>query len=94
MTRTQPGNLPLSGILRRSRALEVAGLLDGGAADEAGLTAGDTSIKLGSATISTTDDLTAALARLQPGDQVMVTWTDVDGQTGSATVTLASSSIN
>lgn len=72
----------------------VAGVVDGDAADDAGLSAGDVITKLGSTTISDTDDLTAALATLSPGDRTKITWATDDGQTESATVTLGSSPVN
>lgn len=66
----------------------------GGAADEAGLTAGDTITELGSTEIDDPDGLSAALAELEPGDRVDVSWTDADGRTESATVTLGRSPLN
>ncbi len=72
----------------------VAGVVDGGAAAQAGLSEGDVITKVGSARISTADELTTALAANEPGDQVRITWTTTDGQTESATVTLGSSPIN
>lgn len=72
----------------------VAGTVDGGAAAEAGLEAGDVITEVGSTTISSADGLTTALAGREPGDRVKIAWTNTDGQTTSATVTLGSSPIN
>ena len=72
----------------------VAGVVDGGAADKAGLAAGDTVTRVGSTTVSAADDLTAALAKHQPGDQVVLTWTTAAGESTTATVTLGASPVN
>ncbi len=72
----------------------VAGVVDGDAAADAGLVAGDTITKLGSTNITDTDDLTSALARLDPGDHVTISWTTSDGQRDSAAVTLGASPLN
>lgn len=69
-------------------------VVDGDAADEAGLAAGDTITTLGSTTIGDADDLSAALAELEPGDRSKITWTDPYGDTESATVTLGRSPVN
>ena len=72
----------------------VAGVVDGGAAAEAGIGAGDTVTKVGSTDVTSASDLTDALATLNPGDRVKVTWTSADGSVESATVTLGSSPLN
>jgi S1-C subfamily serine protease len=67
----------------------VAGVVSGGPADEAGLGAGDVITGIDGTTVTTAHDLSAALADLDPGDSVTITWTDTAGNGQSATVTLA-----
>ncbi|MEV6012164.1 trypsin-like peptidase domain-containing protein [Streptomyces sp. NPDC051976] len=61
----------------------------GGAAEKAGLRAGDVITKVGSAQITTVQSLTEALAAYKPGQKVQVTYTR-DGRTETAEVTLGS----
>jgi S1-C subfamily serine protease len=72
----------------------IAGVVDGDAAADAGLAAGDTITKVGSTTITDAAGLTKALSTLNPGDRVKVTWTTSDGQSHSANVTLGASPVN
>lgn len=67
----------------------VAGVLSGGPAAQAGITAGDVITAVGGSTIGSAGDLSAALADYNPGDRVRVAWVDASGATQSATVTLA-----
>ena len=66
----------------------VAGVLSGGAAEAAGITAGDVITSVDGTAIASTDDLSSTLAGYNPGDRVSVSWTDLQGVTDSATVTL------
>ena len=72
----------------------IAGVVDGDAADDAGLQAGDTITKVGSTTVTDPAGLTKALATMNPGDKVTVTWTTADGDSRSATLTLDASPVN
>lgn len=72
----------------------IAGVVDGDAADAAGLAAGDTITRIGSTTVTDAAGLTSALAAMEPGDEVTVTWTTADGAQQSATVTLDASPVN
>jgi S1-C subfamily serine protease len=72
----------------------IAGVVDGDAADDAGLEAGDTITRVGSTTVTDAAGLTKALSTMNPGDRVKVTWTTADGETQSATVTLDASPVN
>ncbi|HEY9289946.1 MAG TPA: trypsin-like peptidase domain-containing protein [Microlunatus sp.] len=72
----------------------VAGVEDGAPAAEAGLTAGDVIIGVGSTSIASTSALTGALEKYQPGDQVKITWVDSNGDQQAATVTLGGSPVN
>jgi S1-C subfamily serine protease len=67
----------------------VAGVLSGGPAAQAGITAGDVITAVDGSTVGSADDLSAALVGHDPGDRVSVTWTTADGESQSATVTLA-----
>jgi len=67
----------------------IAGVVSGGPADQAGLAAGDVITAIDGTAISSADDVTTAMADLDPGDSVTVTWTDTTGQSQTATVTLA-----
>jgi S1-C subfamily serine protease len=66
----------------------VAGALSGGAAESAGITAGDVITSIDGTAIATADDLSSAVAGYDPGDRVTVTWTTAAGASDSATVTL------
>lgn len=71
----------------------VVGVEDGSAAQSAGLEAGDTITAIGGTTVGSADDVTEAIRGHQPGDRVIVHWTDADGTAHRATVTLGSSPI-
>jgi S1-C subfamily serine protease len=68
--------------------LALVGVVDGSAADRAGLGAGDTVTSLGGTAVSTQAQLRRAVASHDPGDVVTVTWTDASGTSHSASVTL------
>ena len=66
----------------------VAGVLSGGAAESAGITAGDVITSIDGTSIASAADLSSAMAGHNPGDRVTVTWTTATGASESATVTL------
>jgi len=66
----------------------VAGVVAGTPAASAGLAAGDTITGVGSTTITSQTDLSAALAQYKPGQSVKISWTDASSQQHSATVQL------
>jgi S1-C subfamily serine protease len=66
----------------------VAGVLSGGAAESAGITAGDVISSVDGTTVTSSADLGSVLAGHEPGDRVTVSWTTASGTAGSATVTL------
>ena len=68
----------------------VASTVTNGPAQEAGLAEGDVITSLGGKTISSANDLTAAMGAYHPGDKVSIGWTDGSGQTHTATVQLSS----
>lgn len=66
----------------------VQQVLTNGAAAQAGLAAGDRITALGSHQIATPAALKSALSTDRPGQHVKVSWTDSQGQSHTATVTL------
>jgi S1-C subfamily serine protease len=66
----------------------VADALPGGAAESAGLTAGDVITSVDGAAIASADDLSSTLQSYDPGDRVSVTWTTGAETTDTTTVTL------
>lgn len=71
----------------------IAGVTEGGAADETGLAAGDTVTAIGSTEIGDTAELRAAIAALEPGERVALTWITPEGSAESATATLDASAV-
>lgn len=71
----------------RAAGVAVVQVKSGGAADKAGIEAGDIITKLGDTDISTITSLSEALAADSPGDKVTVTYTR-DGAEKTADVTL------
>lgn len=67
----------------------VSGVIDGGPAAAAGMTAGDTITALDGTMVGSAQELTDALAAHTPGQTVGVSWTDVAGVAHTADVTLA-----
>ena len=68
----------------------VAGVVNGSAAAQAGLAQGDTITSVAGHTISSSTDVSSALATHHPGDRISLGWTDQYGQSHTATVTLGS----
>jgi S1-C subfamily serine protease len=73
-----------------SNGVTIAGALSGSAAANAGLAAGDTITSVGGQTVSSASDIQQALVKYHPGDKISVSWVDQNGQSQTATVTLAS----
>ena len=67
----------------------VSGVIDGGPAAAAGLTAGDTITALDGTMVGSAQELTDALAAHTPGQTVSVSWTDASGAAHTADVALA-----
>lgn len=76
-----------------SQGATIAEAVDGGAAQTAGLAAGDVITAVGGTPVTSASGLTAALSTKRPGDQVSLTWTDTEGQQHTATVTLGASPV-
>lgn len=66
----------------------IGGVIEGTAAANAGLAAGDTITGLNGTAITSASDLTSLLAGCAPGQSVTLTWVDASGATATATVTL------
>jgi S1-C subfamily serine protease len=71
----------------------VSGVVDGGPAAKAGLTAGDTITQIGSQTVTSADDVSGLLATYKAGDKITIHWVDTDGASHRASVTLAASPV-
>jgi hypothetical protein len=72
-----------------STDLTVVGVVANSPAARAGITSGDTITSLNGSAVSTADQLTTALDALHGGQRATVGWTDANGGTHQATVTLA-----
>jgi S1-C subfamily serine protease len=68
----------------------IENLINGGAAQQAGLQAGDVITSLAGQTVGSPTDLTNILIKYHPGDSVPIGWTDQDGQSHTATINLGS----
>ena len=66
----------------------VSGVVSGGAAANAGIVAGDTVTGLNGKAVTSASSLSALLLTYHPGDKVTLAWTDSNGATHSASVTL------
>jgi len=66
----------------------IVGVIQDGPADQAGVTAGSTLTSVGGTAITSNADLSTVLATYKPGDKVTIAWTDLAGQSHTATVTL------
>lgn len=66
----------------------VASVVNDSPAEAAGLTVGSTITSLNGSAVTSSDVLSAAVAKLAVGDRVTVAWTDTSGQAHTATITL------
>jgi S1-C subfamily serine protease len=73
-----------------SSGVTISGALSGSPAASAGLTEGDTITSVGGQSVSSADDIQQILVKYHPGDKISVSWVDQNGQSQTATVTLAS----
>lgn len=67
---------------------QIDGVTSGGAAERAGLGQGDVITSLDGQAVDTPAALSRIIIGLKPGDSVSLAWTDVSGQSHTATVTL------
>jgi len=84
-----PGFLGVSTGNAAGKGARVRGLLSGGPAADAGITAGSTVTAIDGTAVTSAQSLRSALAAKDPGTRVVVAWTDANGAARSATVTLA-----
>ncbi|UDY24620.1 S1C family serine protease [Nocardioides sp. Kera G14] len=87
-----PGYLGV-GLDETSSTAVVAEVADGEAADRAGLEVGDTITSFDGHAVTSASALHDLVAATAPGDRVKVAWTDADGASHSATVTLGTGPI-
>ncbi|MGZ8765419.1 MAG: S1C family serine protease [Acidimicrobiia bacterium] len=66
----------------------VAEVQSGGAADDVGITAGDTVVAVDGDDVGSADDLRTAMESLHPGDEVRIDWVDGSGSSRHATIEL------
>ena len=85
---TSASNAAAEGVPAGSGA-PIAGVLPGSPAENAGITAGDVITSVDGQAVSSPSALQAAMEQHRPGDSVTIGWTDADGQSQSASVTLA-----
>jgi S1-C subfamily serine protease len=67
----------------------IAGTLSGSPAANAGLADGDTITSVAGQSVSSASDISQILVKYHPGDKISISWVNQDGQSQSATVTLA-----
>ena len=72
-----------------SSGVAIAGVQSGTPADAAGLSAGDAITSVAGQSVSSGTAIQQVLASHHPGDQISIGWTDSNGQSHTATVTLA-----
>lgn len=74
----------------RSTGVTIAGVVDGSAAAQAGLSAGDRITKLDGKAVTTNASLRSLIAPHHPGDTVSITWVDTTGASHTADITFGS----
>ena len=72
-----------------SSGVAIAGVQSGTPADAAGLSAGDVITSVDGQSVSSGTSIQQVLANHHPGDNISISWTDANGQSHTATVTLA-----
>ena len=72
-----------------SSGVAIAGVQSGTPADAAGLSAGDVITSVDGQSVSSGTSIQQVLASHHPGDKISISWTDSNGQSHTATVTLA-----
>jgi S1-C subfamily serine protease len=73
-----------------SSGATIAGTVNGSAAEQAGLQAGDTITSINGQSVASASGLSTAMEAFKPGQQVTIGWVDSSGQSQTATVTLGS----
>jgi S1-C subfamily serine protease len=67
----------------------IAGTLAGSPAANAGLAEGDEITAIGGQSVTTAGDISQALVKYHPGEEISVTWINSEGQSQTSTLTLA-----
>jgi len=67
----------------------ICQVFPGTPADTAGLTSGDVITSINGKSVGSADTLTTLMAAAHPGDQLAITYVDVNGDTHSASATLS-----
>jgi S1-C subfamily serine protease len=70
--------------------LTISSVVSGGAADQAGLGAGDVITSLDGQAVDSASTLSGLMVSHHPGDKVQIGWTDASGQSHTTTVVLGS----
>jgi S1-C subfamily serine protease len=83
---------PGAGLQESSGAM-IESVVSGTAADAAGMEEGDEIAAVDGRTVTSAEDVTAALADHDPGDRVKIMWIDQAGGDEAATVTLGASPV-
>ncbi|SDK73053.1 serine protease, S1-C subfamily, contains C-terminal PDZ domain [Nocardioides sp. YR527] len=71
-----------------TRSTLVVGVVEDGAAEAAGVTAGSTITSVGGTAVAGIDDITSVLGDHEPGEEISLSWTDTAGEAHTTTVTL------
>ena len=79
--------------LEESSGATVESIVSGAAAAQAGLEAGDQITALGGHAVTSAADVSALLAKYNPGDRIKIVWIDQVGSEHAATVTLGASPV-
>jgi S1-C subfamily serine protease len=79
--------------LEESSGTTVESVVSGTAADAAGMEEGDEITAVDGRTVTSAEEVTAALADHDPGDHVKIRWIDQSGSAHAATVTLGASPV-
>ncbi len=87
-TRYVYGTPAFVGLGLQRSSTTVSAVFPGTPAAKAGLAPGDTVTRVGGTRVRTSDALRRAITSHSPGDRVSLTWTDTQGTTHIATVTL------
>jgi S1-C subfamily serine protease len=74
---------------QNSSGVTIEGAESGTPAYNAGLTQGDVITSVAGQQVSSGTSIQQVLERYHPGDKVSIAWTDTNGQSHTATVTLA-----
>ena len=72
-----------------SEGVEIAGASSGSPAASIGLTQGDVITAIAGTAVGSGTSIEQVLEGYHPGDKVSISWTDIDGESHTATVTLA-----